>query len=236
MPEDHRIQSEPSTSRRSPRLNDVPCQLVDARREDARFLGWVIQTAFRSHLERGMPDIFVDGSEEECVQFLEALSLTQARHWGNYENFIIAEADGQQLGALEGYFVKDCDGPAFGKGAVEVARQLGWPNERLAAAWRRIISNTYVSIDRVPGAWVVESVAVRPAFRRMGLVSQMLEAILDRGRQRGATYAEISVFIGNDPAQRAYEKAGFAVVGEDRNSEFEAAFKSPGVRLLRRSL
>lgn len=209
--------------------------IVDARPEHAPFLGWAMQTASRSHLDRGGLEIFVDGTDAECLQFLSQWPLTEARHWANYENFIVAESDGQPVGALCGYFVEDVEN-LFGKAAVEVAVALGWSHDDLLAAWRRAGPITLVPLTRVPGAWIVESVAVLPEFRRMGIVNQMLEAILDRGRQRGATCAEISVLIGNDPAQRAYEKAGFVVVQEARHPDFEAAFGCPGQRLLRRDL
>ncbi len=64
----------------------------------------------------------------------------------------------------------------------------------------------------------------------------MVEEILQRGRTRGATVPDIGVVIGNDPALRAYEKAGFEVIGEKRHPDFEAAYKTPGVRTLRRPL
>jgi translation initiation factor 4G len=44
------------------------------------------------------------------------------------------------------------------------------------------------------------------------------------------------VFIGNDSAQRAYEKAGYVVVEDKTHPEFEAVYKSPGVRTLRRAI
>ena len=59
---------------------------------------------------------------------------------------------------------------------------------------------------------------------------------MERGRKRGATVSDIGVFIGNDSAQRAYEKAGYVVVEELTNPEFEAVYKTPGVRTLRRAL
>ena len=123
-----------------------------------------------------MFDLFVNGSEDESVRFMEALVVAEARHFANCERFIVTEVDGR---------------PA---------------------------------------------VASRPEFRRMGLVSRMIEEMLDRGRQRGATVAEISVLIGNDPAQRAYEKAGFEVVDEARHPLFESIMKCPGIRLLRRAI
>ena len=50
--------------------------------------------------------------------------------------------------------------------------------------------------------------------------------------ERAATIADIGVLIGNDPAQRAYEKAGFEVTGEKRHPEFEAVYRCPGIRSL----
>ena len=85
-------------------------------------------------------------------------------------------------------------------------------------------------------AWVVEHVATKPEFRRRGLVERLVHATLEAGREKGATVADIGVLLGNDPAQRAYEKCGFEVVDEVRNAEFEAAYGSAGARMLRRSL
>jgi hypothetical protein len=59
---------------------------------------------------------------------------------------------------------------------------------------------------------------------------------MERGRKRGATVSDIGVFIGNDSAQKAYEKAGYVVVAEKTHPEFEAVYGTPGVRSLRRSL
>jgi ribosomal protein S18 acetylase RimI-like enzyme len=91
-------------------------------------------------------------------------------------------------------------------------------------------------MEHEAGAWVVEHVATRPEFRRRGLVERLVHEMIDRGRERGATTADIGVLIGNDPAQRAYEKCGFAEVEEKRDAAFEAAYGSPGARLLRRGL
>jgi ribosomal protein S18 acetylase RimI-like enzyme len=87
-----------------------------------------------------------------------------------------------------------------------------------------------------PGAWIVENVATSPEYRRRGLVDALLREILDIGRGKGATVADIGVFIDNYRAQAAYEKAGFAVIGEKRDAEFEAAYGCPGVRFLSRAI
>ncbi|HEU5320853.1 MAG TPA: GNAT family N-acetyltransferase, partial [Methylomirabilota bacterium] len=90
--------------------------------------------------------------------------------------------------------------------------------------------------EHPPGAWIVENVATLPEFRRRGLVDRLMERMLERGRQRGASVADISVFIGNDPAQRAYEKHGFAAAAEKLDAGFESVYRTPGTRTLRRAL
>jgi translation initiation factor 4G len=211
-------------------------KIVDAREEHVPFLAWVQLTAFRSHLPRGMWDLFLDGPEGDCLRFLEAFAVTDTRHWGHYANFIVAEVDGTPAAALTGYFVAESGGPAFLEGVREASRAIGRTEADDAAGWERAGSITRLSLEHAPGAWIVENVATRPEFRRRGLVDRLLAEILERGRDRGASVAEIGVFIGNDPAQRAYEKAGFAVVQEVRDAEFEAAYGCPGARELRRAI
>jgi ribosomal protein S18 acetylase RimI-like enzyme len=100
----------------------------------------------------------------------------------------------------------------------------------------RALTILNISMQHEQGAWVVESVATRPEFRRRGLIDLLMDEMLERGRARGATTVDIGVFIGNDPAQRAYEKHGFRVVDEKRNAAFEAVYGTPGARMLRRGL
>ncbi len=215
---------------------DLQVTIVDARKEHIPFIAWVVLTAFRSHLERSMWDFFVDGSEAETLRLLETLAGTETRTWEHYANFIIAEHDGKPVAALSGYFEAECGGPVFEEGLREACTALGWTGADVAAGWQRAGAIVHCSSEHAPGAWIVENVATLPEFRRRGLVDRLLEEILDRGRTREASVAEIGVFIGNDRAQAAYEKAGFAVIDEKRHPDFEAVYKCPGARLLRRPL
>ena len=213
-------------------------RIVDARPEHAQFLARVILIAHRSHLERGLWDFLVGGSEAECLRFLEALTTTSQPHWAHYSTFIVAEVDGQPASALGGYFEAELGTEtAFIISAVrEASGVVGRTEEDSIAGWQRAGSIAHVAPEHVPEAWVIENVATLPEFRRRGLADRLLAEILDKGRRRGATTADVGVLIGNDPAQRAYEKAGFAVIGEKRHPEFEAVYKSPGIRSLTRAL
>ena len=206
--------------------------IADAGWKHAGYLAWVMLTAHRSHLERGLWDFVVAGSEAECLRYLEALAVTEQAHWAHYSTFIVAEVEGRPAAALCGYFEAEHGTPALVQGMAEANRVVGRSEEEHAAGWQRAGSIVHVAPEYAPGVWIVEHVATLPEYRRRGLVDRLLMEILDRGRQYGATVADIGVLIGNDPAQRAYEKAGFRVTGEKRHPEFEAVYKCPGIRSL----
>lgn len=210
--------------------------LVDARTEHVGFIAWVVLTAFRSHLGRGLWDFFIDEDEAHCLRYLEALATTETPHWAHHSNFLVAEVDGTPAAALCGYFDEEHGMHALQHAAAEVDERLGRPPEASAAGLRRIAPIFSVMPDHEPGAWIVENVGTHPDHRRRGLVDLLLPAILERGRKRGATHADIGVMIGNDPAQRAYEKAGFRVTGKKRDPDFESVWGCPGIRALSREL
>ena len=209
-------------------------KIVDARPEHAPFIAWVMLTAFRSHLERGFWDFMRPGTDEELLRYLEALTTTKAPHWAHLPLFIVAEVDGEPAAALSGYFEVEHGGTRLRDGMAEADAATGQTPDPEAIGRALTILN--VAPEHAPGAWIIEDVATRPAFRRRGLVDTLMQEIMERGRKRGVTVSDVAVFIGNDSAQRAYEKAGYVVVEEKTHPEFEAVYKTPGVRTLRRAL
>jgi len=57
------------------------------------------------------------------------------------------------------------------------------------------------------------SIAVDPAMRRRGLGGEILRAVLDRGRARGAVRAVLEVREGNAAARAFYRMHGFLDIG-----------------------
>ena len=208
-------------------------RIVEATPEHAPFIAWVTLTAFRSHLERGFWDFMLDGDEAYKLRYLEALATTDQLHWVHYSTFIVAEIDGRPASALCGYIDEELGGATVATAGVEANQRTGRTEEEAAAGFERAKSIINVVPEHPPGAWIVENVATLPEFRRRGLVVRLTEEILQRGRNCGATVADVGVFIGNDPAQRAYEKCGFTVAAEKRDPEFESVYRTPGTRTLR---
>ena len=210
--------------------------IVEATPGHAPFLAWVTLTAFRSQLERGFWDFMLDGDEAYKLRYLEGLAQTEQLHWVHYSTFLVAEVDGRPASALCGYIDEELGGPTLRAAGIEANEKTGRTEAEAAAGFERAKSIMNVLPEHPPGAWIVENVATLPEFRRRGLVDRLMEEILERGRSRGATVADISVFIGNDPAQCAYEKCGFVAVAEKLDPEFEAVYRTPGTRTLRRGL
>lgn len=203
-----------------------------ARPDDSALLARVVLSASRSHVPRGVWDLFVE-DEAERMRFLESLLLGNEPHWCHHSGFLVAEADGQPAAALSGY-------PADGEGLLDIgeairraALSLGWSESQVAAGFGRMTPFMSCHMKDEPGSWVVEWVAAEPAFRRRGLVHGLLGEILQRGRQRGHPAAQLTILLGNDAARRAYEQVGFRGVEERRDPAFEAALGTPGLMRMR---
>jgi ribosomal protein S18 acetylase RimI-like enzyme len=203
-----------------------------AKPEDAPFLAWVMLAASRSHLRYGIWEHYIGGTEQDCLFFLSLIATTQKPHLFHSSTFIVAEMNGQKVGALSGYDPKILGMRAFIQSLPEVFQKLDWTVDQQKAAAERYRPWMTCIPDDTEGAWIVESVAALPEHKRQGVVSRLLAEILDRGRRSGYKRAQIGVLINNTPARRAYEKSGFKFDSEKRNPDFEATFGTPGISKL----
>lgn len=115
--------------------------------------------------------------------------------------------------------------------AIEAASfSLPWTREmfendlgrgELAEVWVARLSGagTPAPIAGYICAWVIadelhiNNLAVDPRWRRRGIASALLTAVLDRGQDRGARRAFLEVRASNVEAQALYHRFGFAPVG-----------------------
>lgn len=198
----------------------------DATEADADFIAWAIHTAGRSHMPRSPWEFMSGRTPEQTLAFHRRVAVSDRVHMNHWSLFLIAEVDGRPAAALCGYD-GDTQGPdALLSVAADIAVEEGVVFDDAFLERFAIIGN--VAHATPPGAWVVENVASDPEFRRRGLVRQLLQAVLDRGRARGFTTAQVDVFIGNDSARDAYLDLGFRSVAEKRDPAFEAAMGSAG--------
>jgi ribosomal protein S18 acetylase RimI-like enzyme len=211
-------------------------EIVPATADHSEFIAWVQLAASRSHTDTSIWEVYLNRDEQTALAFLKALNSTDNPHYGHISTFNVLEVDGVPAAAMCGYFDEELGMhalvPAFGIASDAV----GMTPADVAAGMARIASYQNCAPTHVPGAWIIEWVATLPEYRRQGLVDRLLAHTIENGRKRCAKVAEIGVLIGNDKAQRAYEKAGFVQVQELRDADYEAAFHTPGMRLLRRDI
>ncbi len=208
----------------------------DAEERDVPFLAWVMQAAARSHLPTGVWDIVFPGPDGPRLARLEALLRSEPRSYCHYGPFLVAERGGRPAAALCGYHPRHEGSPAMAAALRASLEAAEIPEAEILRTFARFAPILTCAPETPEDLFVVEWVATRPEHRRQGLVRELLQAVLDRGRVAGFREAQISFVLGNEPARRAYERAGFRTVAERKHPEFERVFGSPGIATMRRPL
>ena len=213
----------------------MPTILRPAEPKDAEFLGWACVAAARSQLKRGWFEIVLQTDDETYVTtFAKYLVLAKARSWWHWSLFHVAEVDGVLASAMCG-FGDESVYHASSDAMAEASDKMNIPKAEQAQFWTRgrfIVSPS--TSER--GAWTIENVGTAPQFRGKGVTQALLEKELDVARAAGFKRAQISFFMGNIPAERAYSKAGFVFAEEKRARDFEAALGIPGIKRFARDI
>lgn len=206
-----------------------------AREHDADFLAWAILIAARSHLAKGWFDIVLEGPEASRLDYLRRLTLTPTRSWWHFSRFLVAEQDGIPVAALSAFPASDAY-PLSQQAMAEVARELGWSDAAQQAMWQRGAYIFACTLESGDDAWAIENVATLSAYRGRGIACELLKQAVAEAERNGAPRVQITFYIGNDAAERAYAKAGFKFHDEKRHPNFEAVTGAPGLRRYVRDL
>jgi translation initiation factor 4G len=212
-------------------------QIRNARPEDASFLAKSILMAGRAHVTRGIWEVILGGTEEETLHFLQSISVTQIPHLFHHSYYLIAEETPfDPLGGLGGYDPKTAGYHALQQAIPEVVRKLNLPAQVFNRSGERANKILACLPKQIEGAWVIDSVATLPEYRRKGVSEKLLGVILEKGKRQGYSKAQINMYIGNEPALKLYRKLGFEVVEEKRDEYFEKSIGSPGMLSLVKDL
>jgi GNAT superfamily N-acetyltransferase len=200
-----------------------------ARRDDLDFLVEVVVLASRSHLPRGVWDIMFPDDEALGRRIVLTILAADEPSWCQHENFLVAEVDGQAAAALSGYWDGRVGMVDPAKAITQAATACGVGEAEIGRAFERLMPFLTCMPEDLGHPWIVEWVATLAPFRRQGLVDRLLAEVLEQGRRQGHALAQIMILIGNLPARRAYERAGFVRRDEQRTDEFAASVGCPGL-------
>ncbi len=204
-----------------------------AQEGDIPFLGWVMYTAARSHLDMSPWSVIFQEPERRVRVLLERITQIPNLPWSHVQNFWIAEVDGVPAGAMNGFAI-DAAGPApLPEMELHVARQVfDYSEPRISEIRKRLAIAATGFPEDLPEAWGIENVAVLSEFRGKGLIDRLFEHVLEEGRNKGFKRAQILCLMGNEPGQRAFERNGFKVSSQKKSAAFNELFGTPGARLL----
>jgi len=183
-------------------VSDHPI-IREAVSEDNSFLAAIILRSARSHQKRGIWDLVFPDSEDDLLRLLETLAVQEPECSCHFSNFLVAESSGEPGAGLSGYDPASVSG--VGQALAFAFENLGVDEKRLMAAFQRLALFQCCAPDQTPGVWIVEWVATQPEFRRRGFADLLLREILERGKERGYSTAQISTFVENRNAIKAYK-------------------------------
>ena len=210
--------------------------VVQATPDHSAFLANVVLSASRSQLERGPFDLALRLDEAEILDILEWMVLSDFVSTCHYSRFLVAEAEGEPIGALAAFDPAEEELLPMGAALADAYVGLGYQEAELSAVMARVEAMNSCLPSANPGSWTVEWVAVDKAYRGLGVCGQLLNEILAAGAARGLETSQVSTYLGNDNALSAYRRAGFEIETKSRDKKFESLLGVPGMVTMRREL
>ncbi|WP_067489780.1 GNAT family N-acetyltransferase [Actinomadura hibisca] len=123
---------------------------------------------------------------------------------------VIGAWDGDRL--LGVAFVMDGPQPVLHMSAVDFVHEFG----AVAGWWRRLLATFAASSPPADGALMLDTLAVSPAARGMGVGTALLNAVVAEARSRGLREVHLEVVDTNPRARALYERFGFVPAGTVR--------------------
>lgn len=203
--------------------------------KDLDLLLWVMLAASRSHLDRGMWEYLNATDEAATLSWLRTIATSDALHLMHHSLFLVAELDGEPGAAMLGYdsATQGMEAllPELATATAAAGIDANDPEYQRRAG---VLLSGFITEDPGPPGprWVIENVATKPEARRRGLVDALLHQLLGAGREKGYEHAQISVLLENERARRAYLKAGFEPIAEQRSDDWQREMGCPGTEML----
>lgn len=200
-----------------------------ARQEDGQFLADMIMLAGRNHISRSIIEYLLGGKPNDCMTFLQMLLITTTTHLFHHSSYMIAENPDGPVAIMGGYDPLTMGYSALNEAIPEVSPILGWSETEQNLVKERTEKIVPCMPQTAEGAWVIDRGATKPEFRRQGAASQLVEQVIAEGRDQGFGKVQVNVYLGNEPAIKMYEKAGFTIVEEKPDEFFEKIIGAPGM-------
>ncbi len=196
-----------------------------ATETDAEFIAWAMRESSRSGKKVGLFDLlFAPKNDDELLERLKSLTLTQTKSYCHYSNFLIAEINNETAGCLCGYEPRIATHEIFSKALEELGCSEDY-RERIAAY---LLCEP--EIDRQ--TWVLDFMVEKPGFDSFEVLRELIQKSLLTARLKGYRKAQTMVEIGSVESAMVYQKLGFSFKDEKRSEFYQEVFGRPGIKRL----
>lgn len=161
-------------------------KIREAKIEDVEIVAWTVLTA----LDMGTDNMkkFIDSCSDENTMY-------------SWKNSIVALVDGVPIGSLIAY-----EGRRY-----QQLRQRTW-----SSLWDDVDKEflSKVEAETRSGEFYLDSMAIRPEYRGMGIGRMLIEYAIEKGKRLGCAYSSLLVDKNKPKLEAYYQNMGFERFGE----------------------
>ena len=205
--------------------NFMSIKIRKAIAKDSSFLAEMILQSTRAGKKSGIFDmLFETNVDSEILIKLEALTTTEAKNHCHYNNFLIAELDGESVGTLCSYEPRIATHKAFMDALVEV----GCPSS-VDENLKVIFECDFKLNNRT---LMFDFMEEKKGFIDVGILKALMQKSLLTARLKGYRIAQTIVEIGSMDNILFYKKLGFHIEREIKCESYKEHFGRAGLVLL----
>src|SRR5674536_136142 len=142
---------------------------------DAGPIAYAADLAGQGHCRAATYDLMIPGGRPgptaERVYLIKRLVEAEPVCWLHYSHYRVAVLDGRVAASI-GAFRAEHSGNID---LIKALRETGWTDDEIARMSSEVRVYTRVEQPVPRDAWMIENAAVLPGFRRMGLMTSLLE-------------------------------------------------------------
>ncbi|MBU1658517.1 acyl-CoA acyltransferase [bacterium] len=192
---------------------------------DTPFLAQMMLQSSRAGKKEGMFDLVFETNENAIIlKKLEQLVQTKAKSYCNFNNFLIAESDGEKVGSLCSYEPRISTKETF----LEALKEIGC-NEDVEAKLDIIYECDFQLNNRTLMFDFMEELE---GFEDVGVLKALMQKSLLTARLKGYRIAQSIIEIGSLEAKLYYKKLGFKEIKSKECELYQERFGRIGVILL----
>ena len=196
-----------------------------ALESDGLFIAEALLKSSRSDKKVGVFDyIFNTNDDKKLVEFLQKLTLTTAKSYCHFSNFMIAIVGGKSVGTICGYEPRIATHDVFARALEEIGIDESY-HERIAGY---LLCEP--EIDNK--TWVCDFMVVDPEYKSFEVLKELVGKSLLTARLKGYRKVETMIEIGSAETELIYKKLGFTVIDEKRSDYYEEQFGRAGLMRL----